>query len=259
MTETRKAHGRRRADTPSTWTGMLVTLPPRTLDPETVDAAAPGRSRRAGDVRRGIRPGVFVGLGTAALAIMAVTTLAILPNVLSEASAQTQAAEPPAQSLDIAAAAPLAAVPRDTYTADPGVDTYVAGGTNRDWASLVLLYGGWPVTESNVTVMMRWMRQENYEKSWWNRNNPLNNGWGSGGGSGLGSYPNLRVAAQNAAEALHTHPGYAGIRDGFAASAPTEVIEAAIWASPWASSHYHNGAHWHYTPTQTIKAPADAW
>jgi hypothetical protein len=63
----------------------------------------------------------------------------------------------------------------------------------------------------------------------------------------------------NAAEALHTHPGYRAIADAFAASAPTEVTEAAIWASPWAGSHYANGTHWHYTPVPVVKAPADAW
>ncbi len=87
------------------------------------------------------------------------------------------------------------------------------------------------------------MRQENGTNDWWNRNNPLNNGWGSGGGSGLGSYDSLVIAAENAAEALLSHSGYRGIVAGFAASAPTQVIEQAIWASPWASGHYANGGH----------------
>jgi hypothetical protein len=224
---------------------MLATLP------------SPG-SRLARDERRGIHPGIFAGLGAAALAIVLVAAVAVLPNLTSAATAGAEVV-PAAQSLEIVEPAPVEATARDSYTATPGVDTYVAGGTNRDWASLVLLYGDWPVTDENVTVIMRWMRQENYEKTWWNRNNPLNNGWGSGGGGGLGSYPNLRVAAQNAAEGLHTHPGYVDIVAGFAASAPTEVTEAAIWASPWATSHYANGAHWHTTPTQVIKAPAEAW
>lgn len=222
---------------------MLATLP------------APG-ARIAGDERRGIHPGVFAGLGAAALALLLVAAVAVVPNLAGTADAQ---AAPATQSLEVAAASPLAATVRDTYTAAPGVDTYVAGGTNRDWASLVLLYGEWPVTDENVTVILRWMRQENYVPSWWNRNNPLNNGWGSGGGGGLGSYPSLRVAAQNAAEALHTLPGYAPIRDAFAASSPTELTEAAIWASPWASGHYNNGAHWHYSDVEIVTAPPEAW
>lgn len=232
---------------------MLAALPAGTLRPAPVQ---PRGRRLAGDHRRGIRPALFASAGAATLALAVLTGATVLPGLAGVAPPD---AAPAAQSLRIAGGAALAAIPRDSYAVTPGEQTYVAGGTNRDWASLVLLYGGWPVTEESVTVIMRWMRQENYEKSWWNRNNPLNNGWGSGGGGGLGAYPNLRVAAQNAAEALHTHPGYAGIRDGFAASAPSGVIEAAIWASPWATSHYGNGSHWHTTPAQVIKAPASAW
>jgi hypothetical protein len=40
---------------------------------------------------------------------------------------------------------------------------------------------------------------------------------------------------------------------------PTTEIEAAIWASPWASGHYANGAHWHYRPVPVVMAPRDAW
>lgn len=157
--------------------------------------------------------------------------------------------------VDVAAAA----VERPAYGYQPGYAHYMATGTNHDWARIVLVAAGWPVSESNVTVITRWMRQENYVKSWYNRNNPLNNGWGSGGGGGLGRYSTLLDAALNAAEALKTHPGYAGIAAAFARSAPTAEIEAAIWASPWASGHYNNGAHWHYSPVEEIAAPQSAW
>ena len=40
---------------------------------------------------------------------------------------------------------------------------------------------------------------------------------------------------------------------------PTAQTEAAIWASPWATGHYNNGAHWSYTPVTVVKAPASAW
>lgn len=147
---------------------------------------------------------------------------------------------------------------RDEFAATAGIETFIAGGTNEDWAKLVMVYGGFPVSDSNVTVMMRWMRQENYEKNWFQRNNPLNNGQGSGGGSGLGSYPDLNVAAMYAAENINSGR-YPAIAAGFAASAPTEQIERAIWASPWASSHYQNGAHWHYHPYDVVAAPDSAW
>lgn len=148
---------------------------------------------------------------------------------------------------------------RDGYSATPGIDTLAAGGTNHDWAKLVLLLGGFPMTESNVTVFTRWMRQENGPDDWWNRNNPLNNGWGSGGGGGLGSYDNLVIAAENAAEALRTNGGYAGIVAAFDASAPTAELENAIWNSPWASGHYAYGGHWSYATVPAVPAPPEAW
>lgn len=142
-----------------------------------------------------------------------------------------------AQSISVSPRVPKSVVTRDAFSATPGIATYVAGGTNHDWAKLVMLFAGFPVTDSNVTVFTRWMRQENGSDDWFNRNNPLNNGWGSGGGGGLGSYDSLVIAAENAADALHSVGGYGAIVDAFAASARTEVIESAIWASPWASGH----------------------
>lgn len=164
-----------------------------------------------------------------------------------------------AQTVTVVASPVAASVTRDSYSAMPGIPQFAKSGTNYDWAKIVLMMGGWPVTENNVTVFTRWMRQENGPNNWWNRNNPLNNGWGSGGGGGTGSYPNLIVAAENAAKALHSHPGYAAIIAAFAASAPTEVTEHAIWASPWASGHYANGGHWHYSAVPVVKAPPGAW
>ena len=164
-----------------------------------------------------------------------------------------------AQSVSVPVGAVETAVTRDAFTMTTGFEMYSAGGTNHDWAKLVLFYADLPVSDSNVAVFTRWMRQENGTNDWWNRNNPLNNGWGSGGGAGLGSYPNLDVAAQNAAKALHGNSGYAAIVAGFAASAPTAQIEQAIWASPWATSHYANGAHWSQAPVDVVKSPAGTW
>ena len=164
-----------------------------------------------------------------------------------------------AQSVSVSESVVVAALTRDSYSVTPGIPSFARSGTNRDWAKIVLLSGGWPITEANVTVFVRWMRQENGPNDWWNRNNPLNNGWGSGGGGGTGSYPNLVVAAQKAAENLQRHPGYVAIVAALAAAAPTEVTEQAIWASPWASGHYANGARWQYSPVPVVKAPADAW
>lgn len=228
---------RRRAEKAGNGTGWLSSLDPRRLN------------------LRGVGAKSWIAIAAATVAV--VTLVSSLPAYFPQAKAELAAQS---QSLDIVDTAALSMSTRDNYTASaPNAETYIAGGTNRDWASLVLFYGEWPVTDENVTVIMRWMRQENYVKTWWNRNNPLNNGWGSGGGGGTGSYASLRDAAVNAAEALHTLPGYAGIRESFAASAPTATTEAAIWASPWASGHYNNGAHWHYSDVEIIAAPASAW
>ena len=148
---------------------------------------------------------------------------------------------------------------RHNFSATPGYKTFIEGGTNHDWAKLVLLMGDFPVTESNVTVVTRWMRQENYVDTWYNRNNPLNNGWGSGGGGGTGSYVDLVDAAANAAEALNTLGRYSEIVATLRASAPAEQVERAIWFSGWAAGMYKNGQHWAYNPVPVVTAPPSAW
>ncbi len=188
-------------------------------------------------------------------ALTALTAIAPLPG----ASFAGSTAPLEVQTLAVPGGVAAASVFRDDYTATSGVETLSKGSTNRDWAKLVLFLAGFPMSDSNVTVMMRWMRQENGPDDWWLRNNPLNNGWGSGGGSGLGSYDNLVTAAQNVGNALHGNPGYSAIVAGFASSAPTDQIEAAIWASPWATSHYANGAHWSYAPVPEYASPSGTW
>lgn len=149
---------------------------------------------------------------------------------------------------------------RDEYEVSEGIETLAASGTNHDWAKLVLLFAEFPITDDSVTVITRWMRQENYVDTWWNRNNPLNNGWGASyGPGGTGSNVGLIAAARNAADALTSYARYSGIRAAFQAGADSATIEAAIWASPWASGHYNNGTHWHYNAVPVIKAPASAW
>ena len=163
-----------------------------------------------------------------------------------------------AQKLTVSANSSPTATARDNYTTTAGFQTFVQGGTNYDWAKLVLLDGSFPVTDANVTVMTRWMRQENGADDWWNRNNPLNNGLGSGGGGGTGTYANLQIAATYLAANLR-RPMFASVATLFDANAPTAAIENAIWYSGWATGHYANGAHWHYTPVAVVKAPVGAW
>ena len=203
-----------------------------------------------------------VAAGAAVFALASLTALAPPPapaqdDLAAASSASGYSASE--QVLDLPAGLSQASVTRDSFATVAGVQGLAKGSTNRDWAELVLLLGDFPRTDDNITVMMRWMRQENGPDDWWNRNNPLNNGWGSGGNSGLGSYDNLVIAAENAAEALHGNPGYSAIVAGFSSSAPTAQIEQAIWASPWATSHYANGGHWSYAPVPVIESPAGTW
>jgi len=197
---------------------------------------------------------VVIGAALTAFSLTAILSVAppTQPNVL-EGYITTHA-----QSVRVAPTTKPTPVARDNFSATPGIQTLVNGGTNYDWAKLVLLDGGFPMSDSNVTVMTRWMRQENGANDWWNRNNPLNNGLGSGGGGGTGSYANLIIAAQYLAANLRK-PMFAGIAHGFDTNAPTAEIESAIWFSGWASGHYANGAHWHYTPVAVVKAPTGAW
>jgi peptidoglycan hydrolase-like protein with peptidoglycan-binding domain len=130
--------------------------------------------------------------------------------------------------------------------------------TNFDWAGWVLKDGNWPRSSNNITVLTQWMASEEPPSNWWNRNNPLNNGLGSGGGGGLGSYPDLLVAAHYVAENLNG-PSYPSVAADLASSAAPATTAAAIWNSPWASSHYGYGASWHSGSVPSVAAPAGAW
>lgn len=143
---------------------------------------------------------------------------------------------------------------RDGYGATAGLRTLRASGTNVDWAKIVLVDGGWPQTDANVTVLTRWMRQENGVDDWWNRNNPLNMGAG-----GFASFPDLITNAQAVADLIHSNSGMAGIAAALANGTDAAATESAIWNSNWAGGHYAYGAHWHYTPVDVVTAPASAW
>ncbi|MFK4729701.1 hypothetical protein ROT00_08460 [Agromyces mediolanus] len=244
---------------------------PRRSPRSTHPAAAPKHGATAGERprTRAERPPVarrFAALFASVVVLGTTAGLALAPSspapdpalvaLVADGSADTLADA--VQSLEVQDAAVLPGVAEESYIASTGTETLVASGTNVDWAKLVLIEGDWPVSDENVTFMMRWMRQENGADNWWNRNNPLNNGQGSGGGSGLGSYPDLVVAAYYAAENLRSgrYPAVdAALQRGDSADATAQ----AIWASPWASSHYGYGTHWSSRAYDVIPAPADAW
>ena len=80
-------------------------------------------------------------------------------------------------------------------------------------------------------------------------------GTGSGGGSGFGSYPDLRTAASYVAQQLD-RPLFSAIHDALAADSPVAVSAQAIMGSPWATSHYGNGSLWHAVDVPIVAAPA---
>lgn len=200
-------------------------------------------------------------LGAAVLAFGLFAIVAVAqPSPRSDAQSLEEYLDANAQTVSVSDDAVVSALDdRGEYSATPGIATLKAEGTNYAWAKMVMLFGGWPMTDDNITVFTRWMRQENGPPDWFNRNNPLNNGWGTQGGTFMSGYANLVDAAKMCAEAIHTNPGYAGILDGFSNAKPTDQIESAIWSSSWATGHYANGGHWHYTPVEVVKAPASAW
>jgi hypothetical protein len=159
--------------------------------------------------------------------------------------------------------APSGRVVDPDATQNPGTGL----STDFDWATLVLEDGGWPTSSNNVTVITQWMASENCIPTtstcsfpWWNRNNPLNNGLGSGGGPGLGSYSNLVIAAYYVALNLEASAhGYPQIAADLAASADPTVTATAIQNSDWAESHYGHGSGWHYGAVASIAAPESAW
>jgi len=236
-----------------------------------VTAGAPGerRAARGSSTRRpssapsGRRLGAALAATASVAGLLATLALAPLPRAgLPVADASVTTVSPftgATQEVEVDGDVAPASVSREGYSTTTGPETLVDSGTNYDWAKLVLVFGDWPLTDENVRLMVEWMREENGPDDWWNRNNPLNNGYGSGGGSGLGSYDSLVTAAEYAASNLKQRSFYAGIVAGLEAGTSADATARAIWASPWASSHYGNGAWWSTSPVPVVTAPPSVW
>ncbi len=143
-----------------------------------------------------------------------------------------------------------------------GATLRIAAGlsTNYDFARLVLEDGGWPTSANNTVVLTQWLRAEEPTSRWWNRDNPLNNGLGSGGGSGLGSYGSVVVAAFDVARNLENPAyGYPLVARDLALSAPPGATVRAIWRSDWAAGHYGRGADWDTSPVPSVASPPGVW
>lgn len=191
-------------------------------------------------------------IAEASAAFALVATLALAPTARAHAD-EPPVTDGPSQSVP-APVATKVSLDRGGFEASSGEESLIAGGTNADWAKLVLMYGGWPRTDENVQVILRWMRQENGPPDWFNRNNPLNLGAG-----GFGTFPDLVTAAHSVANNLSSNSGYSAIRASLAKGTSAAATAEAIWWSPWSGSHYANGTHWSTAPVQIVKAPASAW
>ena len=109
--------------------------------------------------------------------------------------------------------------------------------TNYEWAGMVLLAAGLPVTENNEANIVRWMAAEQPDSDWWNGThlNPLdvadysNNSYG---------FPSLAAAA-NATAAVIRQSNMAVIYDVLARNGGLADFSAACAASPWSTGGYH--------------------
>jgi hypothetical protein len=106
---------------------------------------------------RGIRRWLALFSTAAVFGLLGTLAVAPKPSAVTETLAVDSLAGDP-QSVSVAPDASAPAVEHESYVATTGAQTLVAGGTNEDWAKLVLIDGGFPLTEANVTVMLRWMR-----------------------------------------------------------------------------------------------------
>jgi hypothetical protein len=148
----------------------------------------------------------------------------------------------------------------DTASGCPEWNYGLDEASNFDWARWILHDGSWPLSSNNITVLTQWMSSEEPAGGWWDRDNPLNNGYDCGGGSGLGSCPNLFAAAQYVVDNLQgSTADYGAIDNDLAASDSPATTAQAICDSPWAGSHYDNCTAFNHGSVGSYNAPASAW
>lgn len=128
------------------------------------------------------------------------------------------------------------------------------GGDNaaEDWAVALLEEVGAPVTPGNTQFVYDWEESEGGGGEY----NPLNQGpvpgqpqlttSGSQYGGGAANYASWQAGLQGASDYL-SMPDYAGVLAALKANNPTGAAQA-LWASPWAASHYGDGADWSTQP-----------
>jgi hypothetical protein len=120
------------------------------------------------------------------------------------------------------------------------------------WAQDLLTEIGAPVTAGNEQFVYDWEKSEGGG----GQDNPLNQGdvpghpeltyTGSQYGGGAAGYVSVAAGLQGAADYL-AMPAYAGVKSALLANNPAGA-EQALWASPWAGSHYGYGSAWNKSP-----------
>lgn len=120
------------------------------------------------------------------------------------------------------------------------------------WAQQALRQIGAPVTPGNVQFMYDWEKSEGGGGKF----NPLNMGpvpgqptlttTGQQYGGGAADYASWQAGLQGFNDYMNMS-NYTAVRDSLIANKP-QAARAALFASPWASSHYGYGANWNNDP-----------
>jgi hypothetical protein len=116
------------------------------------------------------------------------------------------------------------------------------------WAKQLLQMIGAPVTPGNEEFIYQWEKSEGGGGAY----NPLNQGpvpgnptlttSGSQYGGGAADYASWQAGLQGSADYL-SMSNYTSVLTALKANNPV-AARSALWASPWASSHYGYGADW---------------
>lgn len=126
-------------------------------------------------------------------------------------------------------------------------------GAALAWDQRLLAADNAPLTPQNEQFIYDWMKSEGGGGI----NNPLNQGpvpgnpslttSGSQYGGGAADYASIDSGIQGAVAYLHM-PAYAGVQSALLQGTSYQAAAQALWASPWAASHYGYGKNWNTDP-----------
>lgn len=121
-------------------------------------------------------------------------------------------------------------------------------GAALTWAQQFLEALGVPLSQSNITFVYQWEQSEGGGGTY----NPLNQGVVPGNssltdsgnqyGGGAANYVSWEAGITGAVDYLHMS-NYAGVYAALKAGNGQQAMQA-LWASPWAASHYGYGSNW---------------